>query len=187
LDWGRTSVFTATRRDVTFDVRGDGVARAHGWLAEGAAWLALDLDGDGRIRSGAELFGSATLIASGQRARDGFAALAQYDDNRDGRIDAHDAVFSRLGLGRDADGDGRSAPSELVPLASTDVVALDLAPQPAALAVSRADGSASGMTIGLESRYVTRDGRSHRLVDIFFSRQDATPTVAAAPAPRSRS
>jgi hypothetical protein len=181
LDWSRAGAFHAIADTVTFDVRGDGRARAHAWLAPSAAWLALDLDGNGRIDSGAELFGSATRLANGAKARDGFAALAQYDDDHDGRIDARDAVFARLLLWRDADGDGRAQPAELVPLASTDVVALELAASPAALAVTRPDGSASGLTIGLESRYVTRDGRAHRLVDIYVSRQEAAPAVADAP------
>src|SRR5262249_53387342 len=58
-------------------------------LATGAsAFLALDLDGDGRITSGRELFGA----SSG----DGFADLARYDADRNGFIDESDPVFARL-------------------------------------------------------------------------------------------
>jgi len=52
--------------------------------------LPIDLNGNGRIDSGAELFGNHT---GGKSFANGFDALAQYDDNRDGKIDAADAVF----------------------------------------------------------------------------------------------
>ncbi len=50
------------------------------WPTAQTPWLALDRDGDGRITSGAELFGSATMTATGPAAH-GFAALADLDDN----------------------------------------------------------------------------------------------------------
>jgi hypothetical protein len=76
-------------------------------------WLALDRNRDGAIDSGAELFGSNTLLADGAKARDGFAALAELDANRDGQIDARDPAFQALILWGDRDDDRRSAPGEL--------------------------------------------------------------------------
>lgn len=61
-----------------------------------APWLARDLDGDGAITSGRELFGSATRLRSGELARDGFEALAELDENHDGVVDAKDPAFSQL-------------------------------------------------------------------------------------------
>jgi hypothetical protein len=60
-------------------------------------WLVLDRNGDGAITID-ELFGDATPLADGTRASNGFAALAQYDANGDGVIDARDPVFARLAL-----------------------------------------------------------------------------------------
>lgn len=49
--------------------------------------LAIDLNGDGIINDGSELFGSSTVMPDGSIARLGFEALAQYDENGDGIID----------------------------------------------------------------------------------------------------
>lgn len=58
--------------------------------------LAIDLNHDGKINNGSELLGNSTRLADGSLARDGWQALAQYDDNADGIIDAKDAVFNDL-------------------------------------------------------------------------------------------
>jgi len=96
------------------------------WPTADTPWLALDRDGDGRITSGAELFGSATMTARGPAAH-GFAALQELDDNADGLVDARDAAFTRLVLWRDVDGDRVSAAAELSPLSASGVVALGVA------------------------------------------------------------
>jgi hypothetical protein len=44
----------------------------------------------------------------------GFKALALYDTNRDGRIDAFDDVFKNLKLWQDRNGDGRTDEGELL-------------------------------------------------------------------------
>jgi len=96
------------------------------WPTATTPWIALDLDGDGAITSGAELFGSSTVLPSGVRATNGFAALAALDANCDGTLDARDPMFSRLVLWSDRNGDHHSTPDELRPLSST-VSAISLA------------------------------------------------------------
>jgi hypothetical protein len=103
-----------------------GEPAATDWPTDATPWIALDLDGDGAITSGAELFGSSTVLANGARAPNGFAALAALDANGDGTLDARDPMFSRLVLWSDRNGDHRSSPDELRPLAST-VTAISLA------------------------------------------------------------
>lgn len=89
------------------------------WPTAVTPWIALDLDGDGAITSGAELFGSSTALANGAHASNGFVALAALDANGDGVLDARDPMFSRLVLWSDRNGDHRSTPDELRPLADT--------------------------------------------------------------------
>jgi hypothetical protein len=95
-----------------------GAAMATDWPTAATPWIAIDLDGNGAIDSGAELFGSNTMLPDGMRASNGFIALAALDANHDGVIDRRDPAFASLVLWFDRDGDGRSTPDELVPLAS---------------------------------------------------------------------
>jgi hypothetical protein len=89
-------------------------------------WLALDRDGDGAIADGSELFGSMTVLSSGRRARNGFEALRELDEDGDGRITPADSGFARLLLWSDEDGDRVSGRGELRSLASFGVVSIDL-------------------------------------------------------------
>lgn len=103
-----------------------GVPMASDWPTAATPWIARDLDGDGAITSGAELFGSSTVVGGGETALNGFAALAELDRNRDGVIDARDPAFGELVLWSDRDGDRRSTSDELRPLASV-ITAIPLA------------------------------------------------------------
>lgn len=108
----------------TFDLSSNGTCTNTAWPT--SPWLALDRDGDGFIRSGAELFGSATPMSSGGFAKQGFAALAELDSNFDGKITAEDERFSELVVWSDLDEDRIGAYSELMPLAQTQVISIDL-------------------------------------------------------------
>jgi hypothetical protein len=103
-----------------------GQPTASDWPTAVTPWIALDRDGDGEITTGAELFGSSTVLANGGLARDGFSALAALDDNADGAIDARDSMFAKLVLWRDRNGDRRGSPDELQPLSQT-VTSISLA------------------------------------------------------------
>lgn len=96
------------------------------WLEASTPWLALDRDGSGAIEGGHELFGSATVLRGGDRADNGFVALAELDADRDGHIDAGDPEFARLVLWADHDADRRSTTWELTPVAAAGLVSVDL-------------------------------------------------------------
>ena len=59
---------------VMFDISGTGIQQSVGWIKPDDGFLVRDLNGNGLIDSGAELFGDATTLANGQTAADGFAA-----------------------------------------------------------------------------------------------------------------
>ncbi|MCA9662288.1 MAG: hypothetical protein KC486_28370 [Myxococcales bacterium] len=107
-----------------FDISGLGACLSTDWPA--APWLALDRDGDGVIDSGRELFGSGTIMSTGLRAGHGFEALAEFDVDLDGRITAADPIFHELVLWSDHDSNRRGTLDELVPVASAELVAIDL-------------------------------------------------------------
>jgi hypothetical protein len=109
----------------SFDLSPDGTCMSTDWPT--APWLALDRDGDGFIRDGSELFGNATTMSSGGLAEHGFAALAELDTDRDGKITAADERFGELVLWSDVDDDRIGAYAELHPLSATTLVSIDLA------------------------------------------------------------
>jgi len=116
----------AFARDVRFPFA-PGVSMTTDWPTAATPWLAIDLDRDGAIENGAELFGTSSVLPDGRLAANGFAALAARDSNHDGVIDHDDPVFASLVLWADRDGDARSTQEELVPAATT-IVSISLAP-----------------------------------------------------------
>jgi hypothetical protein len=70
-----------------FDHSGDGTTVASGWVNPYDALLFRDLNGNGIIDSGRELFGNNTILLNGKKAANGFEALAELDTNSDGRVD----------------------------------------------------------------------------------------------------
>lgn len=124
LNFERGPVEFAPVAAATFDLSTDSTCTNTAWPT--APWLALDRDGDGFIRSGAELFGNATAMRSGGFAQHGFAALAELDSNFDGKIDASDARFGDLVLWSDLDDDRIGAYAELRPLSESQVISIDL-------------------------------------------------------------
>jgi hypothetical protein len=114
----------------SFDLDGDGTTEDVPLLASGSGYLALDKNGNGQIDNGTELFGPAN--------GDGFADLAQYDDDHNGWIDENDAIYSSLRIWTpDAQGQG-----SLKALADLDVGAIYLGNVATPLAVRSKDASA---------------------------------------------
>lgn len=110
-----------------FDLAGEGRLRRVAWIGgSDVAYLALDRNGNGQIDSGAELFGDATPLPEGKRARDGFAALRTHDSNEDGVVDPDDRDFSRLLLWFDENLNAQSEPWELKTLAELSITRVEL-------------------------------------------------------------
>jgi hypothetical protein len=96
------------------------------WPSSRTPWLALDRNGNGAVDDGGELFGSATMLKSGERAENGFIALRELDTDRDGQLTPADAGWSALRLWSDGDADRVSSASELSPLGARRLVSIDL-------------------------------------------------------------
>ncbi len=144
--------------------------------------LVRDLNHDGVINTGRELFGTATLV-NGQLARNGFEALAALDSNHDGQISKQDANFAELKVWVDRNQDGQSEAGELVSLEQLGITSLNLASH-------TGTELENGNLLGLISSYTTQDGKVHELVDVWFGRgqhirhrQHGRPSDGAARAP----
>ena len=91
-----------------FDHDQSGFAEMTAWADKNDGILALDLNGNGKIDDGREIFGNNTFLPDGTLAPHGYAALAQYDDNHDGKIDSHDEIWEKLRVWRDKNEDAKS-------------------------------------------------------------------------------
>ena len=130
LDCDRDRKIAVTDKMVTFDINGDDSPDTISWIAPTEGFLAIDLNNNGSIDSGAELFGGATrIVKTGAIAKDGFKALRQYDENGDGVIDRQDAaVFGRLVIWQDQNTDGVGGEAELIPISATRVMSFTVVP-----------------------------------------------------------
>jgi len=146
LDKGATSIYVGGRRidplvmdldgdgvetvsinqGVVFDHSADGVRESTGWVAADDGMLVLDINSNGTIDNGRELFGDNTLLSDGSKAKDGFEALKDYDTNNDGLIDDSDEVFSQLQVWQDANQDGISQVGELKTLTDLGITSINV-------------------------------------------------------------
>lgn len=77
-----------TEQKYEFDLDVDGILDTISFVGLGSGFLALDKNEDGMINDGAELFGPQT--------GNGFAELAEYDEDGNGWIDENDSIFNKL-------------------------------------------------------------------------------------------
>ncbi|MCJ8275079.1 MAG: hypothetical protein MJK04_37460 [Psychrosphaera sp.] len=145
---------------VVFDMRGDGNPISMQWVAYNTneAFLVQDLNHNGVVDDGSELFGNGTRmvplhITSGSDQRplkskfaaqiqlnavelapNGFVALAQYDHgvlggNDDGYISPQDSIWSQLSLWLDSNADGISTSNEMLGLDDIGINQLNIIPK----------------------------------------------------------
>jgi hypothetical protein len=118
---------TGAADGVAFDLLPDGKPEQTAWTRPDSrdAFLAMDRDGNGSIDDSRELFGSATDQPPSTE-RDGFKALAVFDDNADKRLDATDRAYTRLVVWTDSNHNGASEPQELQGLSAAGISVIEL-------------------------------------------------------------
>ena len=131
---GDGTELTASNSAVLFDHNADGIKTGSQWARPDDCILVRDLNGNGLIDSGRELFGDQTVYTSGplfgQTAANGFAALKALDKDAaglsDGIFNASDVAYADLKVWRDLNQDGISQSNELLGLAESGVSAINL-------------------------------------------------------------
>ena len=146
---------------VSFDMAATGKAVTTGWITGNEGFLVRDLNNNGVIDSGAEMFGTSTTLASGEKASTGFAALGALDSNHDGVINAKDDAFNSLAVWVDANGDGKVESGEMKSLTAMGIAQIGLA-------TTTSPTADNGNVIGMEGSFVTTDGQTHSIADVWF-------------------
>ena len=119
---------TGANDPVFFDITASGKLRRIGWTAAGAdeAFLWRDTNRNGTVDNGAELFGTSMPLENGRRAPNGFEALKELDDNRDGVIDKNDAIWTELLLWRDLNHNGIAESYEITTVVDGGLTRIEL-------------------------------------------------------------
>lgn len=142
---GRAVELTNTR--FKFDLDSDGNFENIYFARPGSGFLALDVNDDGKINDGRELFGPASS--------DGFSDLAKYDEDRNNWIDQQDPIYAKLKLWS-RDDNGRDY---LVPLEEQGIEAIYLGriATPFSLKTEQNELKADISSTGI---FITRDKRA---------------------------
>ncbi len=149
--------FSSIDNGVTFDIDADGKGDQIAWTSDDGI-LAYDVDGNGLIDNGSEIF---TPDFNGGKFASGVAALASLDSNQDGKIDANDDAFSKLQVWVDADNDGISDDGELSSLSDNGVASISLA-------TDQTGGEEDGQTVFAEGEFTFADGSTGDFLEVGF-------------------
>jgi hypothetical protein len=140
----------------------DGKTQSTGWVAAGTGLLAINETGNGYITSGAELLGAETVLPDGKKAATGYAALAAFDSNHDGVINAKDKIWSSLGVLVDSTKPGAAAGTEVFEsLTSLGITSLSLN-------AKQTNIDSNGNIITQESTYTLENGTQRQMGDVDF-------------------
>lgn len=140
----------------SFDMNNTGFAIPTGWVQPGTGLLVLDKNGNGTIDDGSELLGAPAPI--------GFAALAQYDSNGDGVIDASDPIYSQLQVWVDQNGNAQVDPGELETLAQAGITSITVA------STAAPDGTTiAGNIVNATGSFTRTDGTTGAIDDVSFT------------------
>ncbi len=149
---------TTLEHGVSFDINADGHQDKIAWTAGTDGILAYDVDGNGKIDNGSEIF--SPHFAGGTYV-DGLAALATLDSNHDGKIDANDEAFAKLTIWQDLNHNGISDAGELSSLSDHQIASLSLD-------AHASDSAINGQTVLADGSYTLTDGSTGHFVEIAF-------------------
>lgn len=97
IDFGGKGInLTTLDNGVNFDLDNNGFSEKTAWIGTEDGFLALDVNGNGIIDNGSELFGDRFIRQNGEYSEFGFEALGDFDEDADGQITENDSVFHSL-------------------------------------------------------------------------------------------
>ncbi|WP_210327563.1 DUF5801 repeats-in-toxin domain-containing protein [Aminobacter carboxidus] len=160
--------FSDVEGGIRFDINADGIADQVAWNTSGDGILAYDVNGDGKIDSGAEIF---TPDFAGGKFASGAEALASLDSNGDGIVDADDEAFSKLLIWQDANSDGVGEAGELTHLADHGITGLGTS-------TTASNDVIDGQQVAGEGAVLYADGSSGTYVEVMLEAALGTPETS---------
>ena len=146
---------------VHFDPGGAGFAEKTGWVNPEDGLLVRDINQDGIINNGSELFGQYTQLRDGSLAESGFEALLDLDENGDGIINELDTAFQQLSIWQDDSADGITDQGELTTLTEREITAFNLVDHGN---LEWPDGTTGNFEVG-QATYSTSDQTYHPMIE----------------------
>jgi len=156
---------------VFFDHSGNGFKTATGWVGEYDGLLVRDINGNGVIDSGRELFGNNTLLKNGHEATNGFEALKDLDNNKDNVFNANDLAWNEVKVWIDANSNGISEEGELISIEEAGIVSISLVYQNINIVDAQGNSHRQISTVTME------DGSVVDAVDVWFARNATNSTA----------
>ena len=156
--------------NVYFDHDNNGFAEKTSWVGKDDGLLVRDLNGNGQIDDGTELFGNNSVLSNGQKAANGFEALKDLDSNKDGVFNNSDAAWSEVQVWKDTNQNGFVDEGELLSMDEANIKEINLDYQNDKII------DANGNTIGQTGSFVKKDNSIGNISDIWFV-TDASDTV----------
>ena len=161
---------TSVENGTHFDHDGNDFAEKSGWVGSDDGLLVRDINGNGVIDDGTELFGNNSVLSSGQKAKNGFEALADLDTNNDGLFNSSDAEWNNVKVWKDANGNGIVDEGELLTLEQVGVAGINVDYKPSTTVDD--NGNEHKQT----GTFIKTDGSTASIHDVWFQ-TDTTDTV----------
>ncbi len=117
---------TTVESGVYFDHDNNSFAENSSWVGKDDGLLVRDLNNNGEIDNGTELFGNNSVLSSGEKAANGFEALKDLDSNGDNIFNSSDTAWNEVKVWKDSNQDGEVDSGELLTLEQAGVSGINL-------------------------------------------------------------
>ncbi|WP_034292686.1 cadherin-like domain-containing protein [Herbaspirillum sp. RV1423] len=161
LDRNGITLQSAQNSNAYYDIKNDGWRYQMGWTTGGDGFLAFDANGDGKIAGRGELSFKDYLPG----AQTDLEGLAAFDTNHDGKISAADAVWSKLRVWQDANGNGVSDDGEIMSLDKAGIKEISLTSD-------KKFSTSNGNVIHGMAQVTMTDGSAMQAADVAFQTTD---------------
>ena len=158
---------TSVANGIYFDHDGNGFAEKSGWVGKDDGLLVRDINGNGQIDNGTELFGNNSVLSNGQKAANGFEALKDLDSNNDGVFNNQDTAWNEVKVWKDSNQNGIVDEGELLTMEQANISGINLDYQ------TGSNEDLSGNAHKQTSTITKTDGTTSTITDVWFDTDHA--------------